>query len=81
MISSMIKKIQSEIEDANQLWTSNAAPDVCLFQNKVLFLLKIMLIYDEPLMSGHPPLSGHLLETRGLPLNGGSAAYWDINST
>ena len=77
----MIKKIQSEIEDANQLWTSNAAPDVCLFQNKVMFPLKIILIYDEPLLKGQPPLSGHLLVTRGLPLNGGSAAYWDINST
>ena len=77
----MIKKIQSEIEDADQLWTSNAAPDVCLFQNKVVFLLKIILIYDEPLLRGQPPLSGHLLVTRGLPLNGGSTVYWDINST
>ena len=77
----MIKKIQSEIEDADQLWTSNAAPDVCLFQNKVMFPLKIILIYDEPLMSGHPPLSGHLLVPGGLPLNRGSTVYWDINST
>ena len=32
--------MQSEIEGADQLWTSYAAPDVCLFQNKVVFLLR-----------------------------------------
>ena len=31
------------------LWTSNAAPVACLF------LLKIMLFYDEILLSGQPP--------------------------
>ena len=28
----------------NQLWTSNAAPFMCLFQNKVIFWLKIMIM-------------------------------------
>ena len=31
-----------------------------LFQNKVEFLLKILLIYDEVLLSGQSPLSAHL---------------------
>ena len=26
-----------------------------------MFLLKIVLIYDKPLLSGQPPLSGYLL--------------------
>ena len=56
----VLKEMQSEIEGADQLWTSYAAPDVCLFQNKVMFLLKIMLIYDDPLLSGQPPISDHL---------------------
>ena len=30
-----------------------------------------MLIYDEPLLSGQPPLSGHSPVPRGWPLNGG----------
>ena len=28
------------------------------FQNKVMSLLKILLIFDERLLSGQPPLSG-----------------------
>ena len=28
----------------NRLWTSNAAPFMCLFQNKVIFWLKIMIM-------------------------------------
>ena len=60
--------MQSEIEGADQLWTSCAAPDVCLFQNKLMFLLKIMLIYDDPLLSGQPPISGHLPVPQGLGL-------------
>ena len=64
----VIKEMQSEIEDADQLWTSYAAPYVCLFQNKVMFLLKIMLIYDDPLLSGQPPISGHLPVPQGLGL-------------
>ena len=42
------RKIQSEIEVYDWLWTSNAAPVACLF------LLKIMLFYDEILLSGQP---------------------------
>ena len=60
--------MQSEIEGADQLWTSYAAPDVCLFQNKVVFLLKIMLIYGDPLLSSKPPISGHLPVPQGLGL-------------
>ena len=37
--------MQSEIDGDDRLWTSNADPVVaCLFQNKVMFLLKIMLM-------------------------------------
>ena len=49
------------------MWNSNAAPVTCLFQNKVMFLLEIMLIYDQPLLSGPAPLSGHLPVPRGWP--------------
>ena len=35
------------------------------FQKKVMFLLKIMLIYDKPLLSGQTPLNGHLPVPRG----------------
>ena len=38
-----VRRIQSKKEGDNGLWTSYAAPFVCLFQNKVTFLLKIML--------------------------------------
>ena len=64
----VIKEMQSEIEGADQLWTRYAAPGVCLLQNKVMFLLKIMLIYDDPLLSGQPPISGHLPVPQGLGL-------------
>ena len=39
--------IQFEIQGDDVLWISNADPVVCLFQNKVMFLLKIILIYDK----------------------------------
>ena len=39
---------QSEIDVDDRLWTSNAGAVACFFLfNKVIFLLKIMLIYDE----------------------------------
>ena len=44
----------------NQLWKSNAASVVRVFVFVFVFFLnkvKIMLIYDEPLLSGQPPLS------------------------
>ena len=41
--------------------------------NKVIFLLRIMLTYDKPLLTGQPPLGGHLLVPRVWPVNGGSA--------
>ena len=50
---------------------SYAALVARLFQSKLMFPSKIMLIYDEPLPSGQPPLSGYLLVPRGWLLNGG----------
>ena len=58
-----------EVDD--QLWIRNASPVTRLFQNKVMFLLKIMLISDKPLLTGQPPLTicwypegGHLIEVQ-----------------
>ena len=62
-------KYSPKIEGYNPLLTSNASSVTLLFQNKVMLLLKIMLIYDEALLSGQPPLSGNLLVQRGWPLN------------
>ena len=62
-------------------WQLFAAPVACLFQNKVLFLLKIVLIYDEPLLSGQPPLSSHFPLSREWPApDEGSTAVvcWQI---
>ena len=36
--------------------------DPYVFQNKVMFLIEIMLIYYEPLFRCHPPLSAQLME-------------------
>lgn len=41
--------IQSETECDYRLWASNAAPVACLFK-KMMFLPKIVLIYDKPLL-------------------------------
>ena len=53
-----------------------------LFQNKVTFLLNIILIYDQPLISTQPPLSGHLLVPQRWPLNRGSTvflnSFWEV---
>ena len=38
---------ESKIEVDDRLWTSNAGPVAFFFLNKVICLLKIMLIYDE----------------------------------
>ena len=38
---------------------------------RVIFLLTFMLIHDEPLLSGQPPLSGLLPVPIGWPLDGG----------
>ena len=56
----MMKKIQSEVGD-DKLWTGIASPITCLIHNKVMFVLKIMLmlIYDKPLLSGQPPLAAN----------------------
>ena len=70
-LQSRTKKIQSEIEVDDRLWTSNTSHVARLFQNEVVFLLKITLFYDKPLLSGQPPLSGHLPVPGGWPLNGG----------
>ena len=42
--------------DNQSLWASNAAPLLCKFQNKVKFLLKVVLISGKRLFSGQPPL-------------------------
>ena len=39
--------IQFEIQVDDRLWSSNADPLLCLSPNKVVFLLKIFLIYDK----------------------------------
>ena len=62
-------KYSPKIEGDDRLLTRNASSVMLLFQNKVMFLLKIMLIYDEALLSGQPPLSGHLPVPRGWVLN------------
>ena len=50
--------------------TDNAAPIVCLFQNKMMFLSKLCcLISVEPLLSAEPLLSGHLTVSQGWPAN------------
>ena len=70
------RKIKSEEEGDDRLWTSNVATVACFFlKDRVLFLLKIMLIYWRTSVSGQPPLSGHLPVPRGWPLrlNGSSA--------
>ena len=54
--------MQADIEGDDRLWTRNASPVACFFffffQNKVMSLLKILLIFDERRLSGQPPLSG-----------------------
>jgi len=62
-------KYSPKIEGYNRLLTRNASSLTLLFQNKVMLLLKIMLIYDEALLSGQPPLSGHSPIPRGWALN------------
>ena len=48
------RKIQSERqgEHDNRLSSSHPAPVTYLFQNKAMFVLKIMQIFKEPLLSG-----------------------------
>ena len=41
------RKYSPNIEGYNPLLTNNASSVTLLFQNKVMLLLKIMLIYDE----------------------------------
>ena len=57
-------------ENDDRLWISNVAPVACWFQNKVMFLLKIMLIHDQLQLSGHLPV------TTGRSLVGGSTVAW-----
>lgn len=64
------------MEGGDGLWTGNAAPVACIFQNKAMYLLKIMLIYDDSLLSGQPPFSSHLLVPRWWSLNGGWTVLW-----
>jgi len=57
------------LEGDDQLWSSNV-PLIAY-----LFVLKIMLIDDKPLLCGGPQLSGHLLVSGGWLLNGGSTVH------
>ena len=53
----VMKKNEAQDRKLNdQLWTCNAAPVANLFQNKVMILQKIMLIYDEPLTERSTPI-------------------------
>ena len=56
------------------MWTSDAAPIACLFQNKVTFLLKIVIFHDEPMLKGKPTLSDDLL----VPQLGGCLRYIEV---
>lgn len=60
-----MRKIKAEVVGGDRLWTSYASPVALLFQDKLMFQLKIMLISDEPLLSSQPPLDGHLLVPEG----------------
>ena len=42
--------MQADIEGDDRLWTRNASPVACFFffQNKVMSLLKILLIFERP---------------------------------
>ena len=53
------------LEGDDQLWSSDVPLIAYLFQTKVMFLPKIMLIYDKPLLCGQPQLSSHLLVLGG----------------
>ena len=59
----MVKETTVELEVDDRLWTSNASPVVRLFQNKLMFLLKIMLIYDKPLFERPTPIRQPLAGT------------------
>ena len=61
----MKENSDQDITGPQLLWTGNAAPIMQLFQNSDVSALKIMHIYDEPLLSGHAtsikkPLAGML---------------------
>ena len=53
------------LEGDDQLWSSDVPLIAYLFQTKVMFLLKTMLIYDKSLLCGQPQLSSHLLVLGG----------------
>ena len=59
------------LEGDDQLWSSDVPLIAYLFQTKVMFLLKIMLIYDKPLLCDQPQLSSHLLVLGGRGGGGG----------
>ena len=46
MKENTVRNIKKPVDD--RLWTSNAFPFAYLLQNKVMFQLKITLIYDKP---------------------------------
>ena len=63
------------LEGDDHLWSSDVPLIAYLFQTKVMFLLKIMLIYDKPLLYGQPQLSSHLLVLGG---RGGGGRLMDV---
>ena len=71
-------EIQSVIESEDRLWTSDVAPVACLFQKysyvsaKYYTGMLMLWFYNEPLLSGQPPLSSHLSVPQKRRLNGGS---------
>ena len=44
----MMRKIKAEVVGGDRLRTSYASPVALLFQDKLMFPLKIMIISDEP---------------------------------
>lgn len=59
----MKKENTVEKEEDDWFWSISSNPMLCLLQNKVMFLQKIMLIYDKPLLSGQPPFKEPLAST------------------
>ena len=68
----MKKENTVEKEEDDWFWSSSSNPVLRLLQNKVMFLQKIMLIYEKPLLSSQPLLSRNVPVSWGWLLNGGS---------
>ena len=80
-LKDMEKENTVEVEGDDQFWTSNASPVTHLFQNNVMFLLKIMLIFffylwrisvEQPTSNKWPLADTPRVEWQLDYLNGGS---------